>query len=155
MAPLLEETFFRSWLGHVRGILMIMPTVLTIGAILAIILKGAAIMHLALPACVLVLGAFIIYMRRYDKTQNIEGRHESAAQNIFPFLFWGIAIVFALVHLLNYAEARFQFHMILLVTPQFIAGVILGFVRMRYGFWAAVVLHSAHYGLAMAWYFFA
>jgi membrane protease YdiL (CAAX protease family) len=36
------------------------------------------------------------------------------------------------------------------VLPQFIAGTLFGYMRVRYGFWTAVALHALHNGTALS-----
>lgn len=60
------------------------------------------------------------------------------------WLFWLLTIAFALVHITNY-----DFDIIpiwaypLMVLPQFITGILLGIVRIRFGLRYSIILHSA------------
>jgi len=155
IAPLFEEGLFRSWLGHMRGVLIAMPVLLCSGVIVMITSSGQDIPHIALPASALVLSALVLYLKRYSQTKRIKGHHDAAMRRIFPFAFWGSAVVFALIHVGNYASDEFQLHMALLVAPQFIIGVILGFVRMRYGLLAAIGFHGLYNSIFVGLTFFA
>ena len=37
-----------------------------------------------------------------------------------------------------------------LVLPQFILGMLLGYVRVRIGLWSAILLHAAHNATALS-----
>ncbi|OAN46114.1 hypothetical protein A6A03_13305 [Chloroflexus islandicus] len=52
-------------------------------------------------------------------------------------------IVFGLLHLTNYTTVGAWWFAPLLVLPQLIGGFIYGYVRIRIGFWYAVLLHMA------------
>ena len=60
-------------------------------------------------------------------------------------LFYGSATVFALFHLSNY---KFQVYGILtallFVLPQFISGIIYGYIRVKNGILVSIALHSFH-----------
>lgn len=63
----------------------------------------------------------------------------------YSFIFYGCALAFALVHLMNYEISL----SVLLFSPillgaQFILGSLAGFLRVRYGFWWAYFLHALH-----------
>ena len=143
-APLVEEVLFRSWLAHVRGILLAMPIFACLATILAINRQNNPDSLLTLMACGIILTAFAVYTRRYRQTYNRPHHHAAAVQHIFPYVFWAAAIVFALIHIGNYSSDHFDPAVVLLAAPQFMIGLILGFVRMRYGLLAAIGLHGAY-----------
>ncbi|MEM9258091.1 MAG: CPBP family intramembrane glutamic endopeptidase [Bacteroidota bacterium] len=63
----------------------------------------------------------------------------------YSFIFYGFALAFALIHLMNYQVSI----SVLLFSPillgaQFILGSLAGFLRVRYGFWWAYFLHALH-----------
>ena len=63
--------------------------------------------------------------------------------NIFFYLF---AFSFALVHLTNYNNTSILFYLLapLIVLPQFIGGVTLGYLRLRLGFFWGVLQHGLY-----------
>lgn len=61
----------------------------------------------------------------------------------FPAIFWLQALGFAGMHLWNYDEATSPLMMVM-VLPQLIGGLSFGYARLRFGWWAAVLIHSAH-----------
>ncbi|OAQ39061.1 hypothetical protein A5893_10305 [Pedobacter psychrophilus] len=63
----------------------------------------------------------------------------------FPFSFYLIAIVFGLVHITNFLDYKDYGPLIFLwVLPQLFGGLILGFTRMRYGFYSGILLHAVY-----------
>jgi len=146
-APIVEELLFRSWLGRVWGVLLVMPVLLAIMAVIALSGQSGAMPTVSMIGVALVMGSLGLYLRRYFETKRVKGLQERAAQHIFPYAFWGSALIFALIHMSNYAGAGFQPFLILLVIPQFIIGAILGFVRMRFGLAQAIGFHAAYNGV--------
>lgn len=61
----------------------------------------------------------------------------------FPAIFWLQALGFAGAHLWNYGEVTSPL-MLVMVLPQLISGLSYSYARVRFGWWAAVLLHSAH-----------
>lgn len=152
-APLTEELLFRSWLGRRWGLLFVMPLILALSAALALSGQSEAAPDMSAISIIIVMGSLGFYLQRYFSTKRMEGLHEQAALHIFPYAFWGTSIIFALIHMSNYAGTGFQPLLVLMVIPQFIIGLILGFVRMRYGLPQAIGFHAAYnsvfVGLAM------
>lgn len=66
--------------------------------------------------------------------------------NYFPYTFYGLAIAFAFIHLLNYGDWTLGMLLVspLLVAPQFVMGALAGFLRVRFGFVWAFLLHALH-----------
>ena len=67
----------------------------------------------------------------------------------FPFFFWFSTLAFALVHLWNFEEGSLAV-LLPLVLPQFILGSMLGYIRVRFALWAAILLHAAHNATALS-----
>ena len=67
--------------------------------------------------------------------------------NRFKLIFWLFTIIFAGVHLSNFGADIPYYLMPLLVLPQFILGIILGYIRVGWGFWYCVFFHALHNGI--------
>jgi len=66
----------------------------------------------------------------------------------FALIFYSSALVFATIHITNYGNfERIWFILPILVAPQFVGGVLMGFVRMKYGLRWAVFQHMAYNGI--------
>jgi len=150
LAPLIEELLFRSWLGRIWGILLAMPVLLAITAALSLYGHRGAIAEAYIFGILIVLGSLALYLQRYFDTKPVKDQHKQAVQQLFPYIFWGTTVIFALTHVQNYTGVSFQPFLILLVIPQFIAGATLGFIRMRFGLWQAMGFHASYNGLAIA-----
>ena len=61
----------------------------------------------------------------------------------YKYIFWVSCISFALAHLMNFSPLSFYEKMFfpILVIPQFVYGVIFGFMRVKYGFLWGLLLH--------------
>ncbi|EOZ98704.1 hypothetical protein A33Q_1358 [Indibacter alkaliphilus LW1] len=66
------------------------------------------------------------------------------------FIFWFIALSFGFIHLGNFDLEMLPMYLYVpAVLPQLIGGVLLGIVRIRFGFWYAVLLHAYTNGCAI------
>lgn len=117
-SPLLEETIFRLPLIKTKRNLLL-------SFIVSIYLLSVYV--LIIHFCVLIL-IWFEYEYLNKKTKN-----------------WGFillsAISFALFHLISF-EGELSLISLLWVFPQFITGICLGFIRMRYNFGYTIAYHS-------------
>ena len=65
----------------------------------------------------------------------------------FYLPFWFFTTAFAFLHLTNFGAAFPLYLAPFLVLPQFVLGIILGYVRTGYGFIYAVLFHALHNGI--------
>lgn len=140
VAPLLEETGFRLFLAPLRAGYLI---VTGLGAALFFLDDRLDISELMLipGAAIVVLGV--------ASTRSPES-HERAAgwwDRRFPWVFYGSAVAFGLVHVFNYDYGQVGVDEVLLtpllVSPQMVGALVLGYVRVRLGFWYGVANHAA------------
>ncbi len=140
-APVLEEVAFRSWLsgrpGHIFALLLVGVGAFGFGLTNATApLVGAGLLLAAFAGS---FAALIIF--RYRPPM----RWFAA---LFPGFFWLSTLAFALVHLANFDEGSLGI-LLPLVLPQLILGGLLGYIRVRVGLWAAILLHAAHNATAL------
>lgn len=148
-APLLEEIAFRGWLsgrpGHVFGLVVI---VIGLGAIAAMVALGDATgvgMGIVIIACLVFFpGLALLILWRWRRRPAMPWFTRA-----FPLFFWLSTAGFACIHLFNFAEGSL-YVLLPLVLPQFVTGSILGYLRVHYGLWAAMLLHALHNGAIMA-----
>ena len=138
-APLMEELLFRSWLsGRPQHIA---PPLLIAAALAALILLGPtqplAAGTTALTA--LVVAGIAAWRWRGRNPLPFFRRH-------FRWFYLAATAAFASVHLTNYTEGTALF-LLPLVIPQFLTGLVLGYVRVRNGLWSAILLHALHNGV--------
>ncbi len=77
----------------------------------------------------------------------VQGFHTWWQKN-YTYVFYFTVFAFGLIHVANFkAEGPIWQLMLwapLLVMPQILLGSLLGFIRLRLGFWWAVLLHGSH-----------
>ena len=76
--------------------------------------------------------------------------------NIFRIAFYSIALLFGYIHLWNY---EISLNIILfspvLIAPQIIIGLYLGFIRIRFGLAWSIALHASYNGVLLLLYLLA
>ena len=141
-APVFEELIFRSWLSgkpqHILALFGLLAGVLGFG----LIHRSGTILGVAVLAAGIGAAALALFLLRRTPPM----RWFSA---IFPAAFWLATMAFALVHLLNFDEGAL-YVLLPLVLPQFVLGTLVGYLRVRIGLWAAIVLHAAHNATALS-----
>ncbi len=148
IAPLLEEILFRLPLRYTPTNLTL-PTFLWIFTILSLLVGTKVIpAALLLPLlCIAVLGC--LFLRIWLKEKVPATPIHKLYEKWIGLLFYSCAIIFGLVHITNFQLSSGQAFLFtpLLVSPQILIGVLLGFVRLKYGFWWCVFIHTFHNGL--------
>lgn len=141
IAPVIEELMFRSWLGGPRAAILGLPILAAALAVLATV--GVDLLPSVSFGLAIVLALLILAVARQYASQTTE-RQSIARRHLFPYAFYGSAILFALLHLSNYEGGLSSPIMLLAVFPQAIVGLLLGYVRMRFGILAAIVFHAVY-----------
>lgn len=143
-APLGEELAFRSWLSGKPGHLLAIALVIAGGLGAAVFSQIQPLASAAIAIAGLLGAITAVIMLRARPPMRWFAK-------AFPIFFWLSTIGFALIHLLNYQEGALIVTLVL-VTPQFVLGAMLGYVRVHFGLMAAIGLHAAHnftlFGLA-------
>lgn len=76
-------------------------------------------------------------------------------ENYFQWLYYLSATLFGFVHIFNYQFNDSHYIFIPFITmSQIFGGLMLGYIRIIYGFWYGVLLHSLFNVLALTWYFY-
>tara|TARA_R110002051_G_scaffold236232_2_gene297472 strand:- start:4912 stop:5466 length:555 start_codon:yes stop_codon:yes gene_type:complete len=69
----------------------------------------------------------------------------------FKYAFYASALLFGAVHLTNFESyANFLWLTPILVAPQTVAGVFLGFARVKLGLGWSILLHACHNGILLS-----
>jgi len=135
-APLIEEMLFRYGLRRPKQALWVCP------AILPPLLWGMQGWTIAWAACVILL-ACLPLRRGHIKRAGWQMDWRRYYRWRFPWVYHLSALVFAGVHLNNFRLADTPYWMLpLLVLPQWSAGLVVGWMRVRRGIGAAILLHS-------------
>lgn len=132
-APIVEELMFRFWLRRPGALLWLMP------AFVVIVMYGKGMWGATLLAVLLAVTAIptLPGMRWRFKWRRRYQRH-------FPWIFYAATVTFAFLHILNFSNIRIAnwWLLPLFVMPQFITGLVLGWMRMRRGIGAAILMHA-------------
>ncbi|MGG5507598.1 MULTISPECIES: CPBP family glutamic-type intramembrane protease [unclassified Myroides] len=72
----------------------------------------------------------------------------------FPLIFYISSLSFALIHIFNFEEFPLRVILLtpLIILPQFILGLGMGYLRMRFGFWYGYFFHALNNGFAVSVY---
>lgn len=63
----------------------------------------------------------------------------------YGYIFYLFTLIFALLHINNYDSNNIIIYIIpLLILPQFITGLFLGYIRVRYNFMLGYLMHALH-----------
>ncbi len=140
-APVMEELMFRSWLsGRSSHVFSVGAVAIGFGLFGAFgqgeTLAGALFIIVGGACAILAL----IFLRKRPPMRWFTA--------LFPGMFWLSATAFALIHIANFSEGSILM-LLPLVLPQFVLGTLLGYVRVRIGLWAAILLHAAHNATAL------
>lgn len=99
---------------------------------------GPAVIRMAVPLF-LVISVFWILWRK----KNIDIDSVSNFNRHFPFYFYAMAVFFAFFHITNFSlDPDMWWATPILVLPQFVLGLLLGYVRLKYGLTYAIFVHA-------------
>ncbi|WP_299403289.1 CPBP family intramembrane glutamic endopeptidase [Acaryochloris sp. IP29b_bin.148] len=148
-APLFEEAIFRLPLRYTPSNLVI-PLGIGLLGVVSALMRSQVLPEVASLPCLGGIIALVWLLRVWLQRQDSKPIHQLYEKWI-GWLFYGLAILFGLIHLGNFSSLGWQnwFLAPLLVLPQTALGVFLGFIRLRYGFWWAVLTHAIHNALAL------
>jgi len=135
-APIAEETLFRGWLsgrpGHILAVLFLLAG----GA--ALVLANAPVLKVAGAAAGVLLAAVALFSLRGRGALGWFQRH-------FRWFYYASALLFAGMHLTNFAEGGGVSPTFLpLVLPQLVLALILGYLRVNRGLFTGAALHMLH-----------
>lgn len=142
-APIAEEILFRGWLsGRLGHFLATIVSGLGAGFLLTAsqlrVQERPEWATLAwIGAGTLLVAASIVFLLRRRSAARWFQRH-------FAWFFYASALLFAAVHLTNFAAAGASPALLALVMPQFALALILGYLRVRRGLMAGAALHMLH-----------
>ncbi len=138
VAPLQEECIFR---------LPLRPFAASLALSISLIVLIAFSWFAVLPSpLLLVLATALASLNLYLWARGSKVARLQPIYNHYPrVIFYGIALLFGAVHITNYDTQVWPF-LPILVMPQIIVGLLLGFVRLRYGFGWSFLLHAFHNG---------
>lgn len=150
-APIVEELVFRYSLRRPAHALWLVPIAV------AIMLNGPKMAAVLFLVAVLLLcwspwarSRIPVPMRSRGRSWALRVRYRS----IFPWVFHAASVAFAAVHLYNFNLHQTPLWLLpLLVLPQWLTGMVLGWLRVRKGIGASMLLHGLFNGgpLLLVW----
>lgn len=134
LGPIVEEIFFRlMYVFKKKNIFIVLLTSLGL-AILFLIKSEPAKAYIFFILCL----TFSLCLLSFDKVRKVINIH-------FKVFFYGMAIVFAFLHVFNFDGINSMRYLltVFIIIPQFILGILLGYIRLKHGFIYAVGFHMA------------
>ena len=140
--PIIEEIIFRYPLKGKRFVSLIFVSI-CLSLLGFWIAKGFEYSSLQIKRAVLifsvVLPAFTLIYTYYMKARRNELR--GFYNRYYFILFYTSVISFALLHSFNFEIGENAFFLLPFIVPMIISGLTLGYVRVKYGMWANIILH--------------
>lgn len=147
-APITEELVFRWGLRRVKHLWWLLPLAV------AAMLSGPTFTGGLMLAAFLML-AWVPYAAAWPNArQALAWKWRRLHVNWFPWLFHASSLVFSGVHLYNFNLGQTPIWLLpLLVLPQWTTGMLLGWLRVRRGIGASILLHAIFNGgpLLLVW----
>lgn len=140
IVPVLEELIFRLGLRNLVYTLFIGPLVI----VTPIIGSHWAVMGWFVATQVVLFVWFKFFVLRNFGKEKLGAKFNFGRKYIKAYkkVFWMYAALFASIHIGNYAlEDSSNWIVIFYIIPQFIMGLILGYLRIRDGMWSAIFFH--------------
>lgn len=150
-APFLEELIIRLPLRIKRNnfIPFIFIGILLNGTSIVIRLNNGFSWLIIIPVTIAIIVSLLVFNGTLFK------KISNPIKSQYGFYFYLISIIFALLHLFNY---QFNWYLLLfaplLVLPQFVGGLLMGFIRIKSGFKWGVFLHMLHNALFLLPFYF-
>ncbi len=132
-APVSEELIFRLILKenkkyfYVSGIMCIFLIIISIYTQYTAFLYSSSILIII----------FLLYITQYKLKRNIY-----SIKN-YKYLYWGSIIIFSLAHGVNYIFPNRLTILLtpLIVLPQFLGGIVLSYLRVKFGIKYSIIFH--------------
>ncbi|MBC3920310.1 CPBP family intramembrane metalloprotease [Undibacterium sp. CY18W] len=140
-APVMEELIFRAGLRKAKYSLFVCPPLLA----LALLAHKVALV-LAIVICAIAIIDFFV-RKRADVEAKTALKFARARSYLlrFPWIFWFYSLCFGFVHMSNYTVSGTPgLLMIVIVAPQFFAGLAVGYLRLRNGILSGMILHASY-----------
>jgi hypothetical protein len=133
LAPLIEETLFRLiYVFNKRNLGIMLLT--SVGLLVFFLFRENIAKLIIFASTALII---CILLLSFNRSRDFFNKH-------FRFFFYSIALLFALLHIFNFTGVTgpVTFLAVFFVLPQLVLGIILGYVRLTYGFIYAVLFHA-------------
>lgn len=142
LAPLIEELIFRAHLKSVIGSFIFYISI-PLWIIISLINKQIPPLNYRILVILFGLVLFITILRLLYSKLKQEHSFRALLIRYFPFHVWLSVLLFGMMHTLNYvydSSTSFLWSP-LLVLPQLFGGIMLAYVRVRFGLVYSILLH--------------
>lgn len=151
MAPLFEEIIFRGHLRY-RPLLFLFGLIVIVGTLGLVFgwwpsLSAGSGMEEGIAkmtgALTVILPLFVLLIMGYLVSDKLKDWVHRISVTEFSTLFYFTAVIFAVVHIFNFELEQTKWYLIpLLVMPQFILALYLGYIRVRNGIKYSIFVHA-------------
>ncbi|MEC4113130.1 CPBP family glutamic-type intramembrane protease [Myroides pelagicus] len=149
VGPLFEEIVFRSPLRFRVSSLIISSLflVLFIIGLLDSITGVLGYILLGVVAALFFIGVHFLTKKK-EQSEQLYTRY-------YPYIFYGISLLFGYIHITNFEDISTRILLLspLVIFPQFVLGLGIGYVRVRYGFWYGCLFHVVNNAIAISMFF--
>lgn len=148
-APVAEEMIFRYPLKYRRP-----AALLAIGFVIMVAYMLLSQVYTEPWLQSLMLGIFgsavILIFMVFFTVESLE-RLETLVTNNFGKIFYMTAVLFAIIHFYNFQGDSAKLYLLpILVFPQMVLGLVLGYLRMRFGMWSNLYVHALNNAIPMS-----
>jgi len=143
-APVVEELLFRYGLRRIGQAACLAPVML------CVLLLGMQ----WFSGVLLLIGLWVMVVQAQRGDAALSWRWRRCYQRQFGWVFYASTTLFALMHLYNFKLQQTPVWLWpLLVLPQWCTGLVLGWLRVRHGIGASILLHALFNGgpLLLVW----
>ena len=141
VGPFIEELIFRLPLRYKKANFIPLTVVILFFTGTLLFKKLHLSLALSIPLFVVFTAFSIFYIFNRRMAEN---RDKFLTSN-YPYFFYSLTILFALIHISNFSySVSLLLFAPIIVLPQFVAGFLFGFIRIKQGFIWGFFLHALH-----------
>lgn len=152
VVPFLEELVFRYGLRFKSGYIVLLAFVAAIA--LGVLAYSLLPLEGAIGVWVILGMALVLYALNGEAITRFL---EKVWSKVYGAFFYFMAFAFGLIHITNFTDFDYASAAVLLIpiliAPQIVSGMLMGYMRVRHGFRWGYFLHASHnalfFGLAM------
>lgn len=144
-APFIEEFIFRGFLRYPLSIIGVFGFS---AAATTFYLKANDVIS---PTVILVsLFAIVGITGWFFQSEKMHKKIEDNFIKYFGVVFYASVVIFAYVHIFNFHDVQEWYYTPILVLPQFILALYLGYIRVRNNIWASIYIHALNNAIPTA-----
>lgn len=137
IAPFFEELIFRGFLRYPNTIYGVVGFLL-----LSIVLGMMNMQFINLITTGIISFAIIVLLILVSTNTRIDVKIRALFKRYFGVVFYASVVLFAYAHIFNFTEIEAWYYTPILVLPQFILALFLGYVRVRNNLWTSIYVHA-------------